>query len=557
MTRYAHHVSAKQTPQSEQARPDQVENSAGGFTFAVDKWKQLDRFLVLGAEGGSYYISERKLTKTNAKAVLSCIKDDGKRTVDRITEISVAGRAPKNDPAIFALALCVAEGDPDCKQLALAALDKVCRIGTHLFQFADSIEQLSGWGRALTRAVSNWYLGKEADKLAYQLVKYQGREGWTHRDIMRKAHMRGIEDASAAHKAIARWVVDREHMDAQREVTRKVGKAAQTNGGATTYGAVNAADLPAIIGAFEKALRLKEKSEMGELCKLIREQSLPRECVATEALQHPEVWEALLEKMPMTAMIRNLGKMTSIGILGTFSDGEKKVIETLGNKEALKKARVHPLAVLIAQRIYAKGAGMRGNLSWETNQRIVDALDGAFYDAFDVVEPTGKRHYIGLDVSGSMTCSMSNTPLTCREAAAALAMVTARVEKQSAIFGFCHEMTEIDITPKDRLDTVIDKTSHLPFGGTDCALPMIHALQKKIPVDAFMVLTDSETWAGAIHPHQALKQYRDQMGLPAKLVVVGMVANEFSIADPNDAGQLDVVGFDTSVPAILADFICE
>ena len=44
------------------------------------------------------------------------------------------------------------------------------------------------------------------------------------------------------------------------------------------------------------------------------------------------------------------------------------------------------------------------------------------------------------------------------------------------------------------------------------------------------------------------------MGIAAKLVVVGMVSNGFSIADPNDAGMLDAVGFDTATPAVIADF---
>jgi 60 kDa SS-A/Ro ribonucleoprotein len=68
------------------------------------------------------------------------------------------------------------------------------------------------------------------------------------------------------------------------------------------------------------------------------------------------------------------------------------------------------------------------------------------------------------------------------------------------------------------------------------------------------VYTDSETWAGDIHPRQALVEYRQKLGIGAKLVVIGMVSNEFSIADPNDAGMLDVVGFDTATPAIIADF---
>jgi 60 kDa SS-A/Ro ribonucleoprotein len=32
------------------------------------------------------------------------------------------------------------------------------------------------------------------------------------------------------------------------------------------------------------------------------------------------------------------------------------------------------------------------------------------------------------------------------------------------------------------------------------------------------------------------------------------VANKFSIADPDDAGMLDVVGFDAAAPAVIADF---
>ena len=53
---------------------------------------------------------------------------------------------------------------------------------------------------------------------------------------------------------------------------------------------------------------------------------------------------------------------------------------------------------------------------------------------------------------------------------------------------------------------------------------------------------------------QALDQYRQKMGIDARLIVVGMTANNFTIADPNDAGMLDVVGFDTAAPNIMASF---
>ena len=120
---------------------------------------------------------------------------------------------------------------------------------------------------------------------------------------------------------------------------------------------------------------------------------------------------------------------------------------------------------------------------------------------------------------------------------------------------FSSKMVPLRISPRQRLDDVIKTVSGLPFSATDCALPMVYALENRIPVDAFVVYTDSETWHGEIHPAQALQEYRQKTGIAAKLIVVGMASNGFSIADPRDGGMLDVVGFDTAVPNIMADFI--
>jgi 60 kDa SS-A/Ro ribonucleoprotein len=115
-------------------------------------------------------------------------------------------------------------------------------------------------------------------------------------------------------------------------------------------------------------------------------------------------------------------------------------------------------------------------------------------------------------------------------------------------------LKSLSISPRQRLDDVLKTVSNLPFGGTDCALPMLWAMKNKVEADVFVVYTDSETWAGKPHPAQALKQYRDKMGIAAQLIVVGMVANNFSIADPKDGGMLDIVGFDTATPQLISDF---
>jgi 60 kDa SS-A/Ro ribonucleoprotein len=531
MMKYAKLFSLRKTPQSEPIAGT-VANSAGGYVFPVDDWTRLDRFLVLGTETGSYYAGERKLTVENAEAVMRCIAADGVRTVTRIAELIEQGRAPKPAPAIFALALATALGDEPTKAAAFAALPRVARTGTQLFQFAETVQAMRGWGRGLRRAVARWYLARPVEQLAYQAVKYRQREGWTHRDLLRLAHPLTDEPAR---RDLFDWICR----------------------------ATAGENLPALVGG---AMALAKAGDPVEAARLIREYDLPREAVPTGLLNEAVVWQALLERMPMTALVRNLAKLTSVGVLKPFEPAVEALAETLRDAERIAKARLHPLAILLALRTYAEGRGDKGGLRWEPVPQVVDALNDAFYAAFRSVEPTGQRLLLALDVSGSMGVGrVAGSSLTPREASAALALVTARVEAKTHLVGFTAangrswesgtEMAPLNLSPAMRLDQAVKAVGNLPFGRTDCALPMLYALERGLKVDAFVVLTDSETWAGKVHPVQALRQYRERSGIAAKLVVVGMVSNGFSIADPSDAGMLDVVGFDAAAPAVIADFI--
>jgi len=537
----------------------QVRNSNSGYAWQVDDWTRLDRFLILGAEGGTYYIGERELVKQNHDALIRCIKADGVRAVNRIVEISDAGRAPKNDPAIFALALVVTHGDVPAKAHAFANLNKVCRIGTHLFHFAEYVNAMRGWGRGLRNAVGRWYVERGADDLAHQAVKYQQRDGWSHADLLRLAHPKA---PSVQHDAVFRWMLTGADALGEREVKRKV----RGENRVAKYAGVG--ELPKFIGAFE---RVKSTTNVIEVVKLIDEFDLPREAVPTQWLNEAAVWEALLERMPMTAMIRNLGKLTSLGLLKPFSDAKRLIIRKLRDETALKRARIHPLAVLVAQKIYAQGHGDKGSLKWSPVAAVVDALDEAFYATFQNVEPCGKPVLLALDVSGSMAASMiAGSCISAREASAAMALITAATEPEHEIIAFSAPgrgryggmhgggepgITRVDISPRMRLKEVIKRVEAIPMGGTDCALPMLWAARNKLDVSGFITYTDSETWAGNIHPAQALRQYRSEFVGDAKAVVVGMTSNGFTLADPNDRGMMDVVGFDTNVPAVIADFV--
>ncbi len=538
---YSQHYGPGKTPQIEKADPAQVENSAGGFSFAVTKWTRLDRFLILGAEGGSYYATEKKLVRENAKAVEECAAEDAARTVSAIVAVSDAGRAPKNDAAVFALALVACSKDPAARRLALAAVPKVCRIGTHLFQFARAIDSWRGWGRSLRRTVAAWYGAKTAEEFAREVTKYQQRDGWSHRDLLRLCHAK----LPVSHQATARWVV----AGAEGAGAREVKGSTKSGTKARSYAAV---ELSPYIQAFAE---LKTADEARTIA-LVLEHGFTHEMIDTRHKSSAAVWEALLSKMPMTAMIRNLGKMTEVGLIKPMSAASKLVAERLADAERLKKARVHPIQMLSALMVYQQGHGERGSLKWEAVPRVTEALDAGFYLSFGAVEPTGKRMLLALDVSASMTWgSIAGVPgLTPRTGSAAMAMVTARVESDWHVMGFSHELVKVPITPTQRLDDVVKAIERIPMGGTDCSLPMRWAQEKKVDVDCFSVYTDSETWAGPVHPHEALSEYRRKQVASAKLVVVGMVSSGFTIADPNDAGMLDVVGMDTATPNLIAAF---
>ncbi len=520
--RFTRHFAVKKTSQS---RPvpgkGQAANSAGGFVFEVDEWKLLDRFLTLGTEGGTYYISEQDLTMEQAQNALALVKSQGEKVVERVAQVSRSGRSPKADPGLFVLAMAASFGELETRRAAFAALPKVARTGTHLFQFVAECERLRGWGRAMRTAVGRWYNEADAGDVAYQAMKYQQRGGWGHRDLLRLAHPKPVDEA---HKVVYKWIVDGELIGPQPRIE-----------------------------AFE---RLKRTAEATEAARLVSEFDLPRECVPSQLLNSPEVWDALLANMPMTAMVRNLGNMSKVGLLTVGSDASKEVVRRLGDLKRLKAARVHPVALLMALKVYRQGHGLRGSGQWEAVPAVVDALDAAFYKAFETVEPSGKRFVLGIDVSSSMAWStVAGTPLTACEAATTMAMVTLAAEEEVSPMAFADEFRKVPLSKRMSLDDAMRHTQARNFGGTDCALPMLWAMKNKVKADAFVVYTDNETWFGETHPFQALQEYRQRTGIPAKLAVVGMCANRFTVADPSDPGMLDFVGFDAAVPQALREFV--
>ena len=514
--------------------------------------QQVLRFLILGS-GDTYYQAGASAASECCLAVLEmCSTEAGHaELLELIKSVSVHGRAPKQEPTLLALAAAIVHGPtPAAKSAALQAVELCARIPTHLFALLGHVTSMSraahnskGWGRGMRRTVGNWYTSKSGRELAMQVTKYKNREGWSHQDVLRMVHVgpETLKDDGArlamafAIKGPDAYAAECEKLTEASADPESVAAVVRLITGITAVGAVG------VTGA--------------EAARLIREHGLVREHLPTTLLDDAEVWKALLMSghgMPMEAMVRNLSKMTAIGLLGQRECADW-VVARLTNADAIRASRIHPMKLLMASRQYQRGHGDKGKLSWMPELRVVEALDAAFKLAFGNVEPTGKRMMLALDVSGSMGTAVPGTSISCRQASAAMALITCATEGSCSVVAFGAQLTPVAMKGDMTVSQAVS-VSDMDFGATDCALPMLHALENGIAVDCFVVYTDSETWFGSVHPQDALQQYRAATGICAKLAVVGMVSNRLTIADPSDPHTLNLAGFDTSTPEVLSMF---
>jgi len=328
-----------------------------------DEWARLDRFLMYGICNGQYVAGGHELRLDDLDVVGRCLAADRFRTLRRIVDASVSGLAPKNDPALFSLALAAKLGDDSTRRAAYAAVPEVCRDGVQLLRFVEHARRFGGWGRGMRSAVAAWFTARPALELARLLAPSPAIPGWTMRDVLRLAHPRA---PSAAHDRLFAWAV--------------TGK------------------LPSNAGA---------------------------------------------------------------------------------------------------DPVFAPILGGRA-------KSTAPAID----EAIRATPPVDKRMLLAFDVT--------------TDAARAVCDAIAAHEKRAVV--------------------------------TDPVSPITWAHELRVDVDVFAVYSDTGTWAGNVQPARALRAYRHARGIPAKLVVVGMTSRRFRFADPDDAGMLDVVGYDASTPPVIADF---
>jgi 60 kDa SS-A/Ro ribonucleoprotein len=575
-----------------------ISNSAGGVTYGISDEDLIDRILILGTSGNSYYSTAEKLTSDSIDSVKRMVAEGkGQMVVDHLRSVYNDGRAPKQDPTFFVLALLTQSDIP--LEVRKAALQIVTGLRTfsQLYSWVALKKQLGsgqkGFGRATRSALLELFKTKTGQQLVYQGTKYTSRkcgtESWSIADVISCGHIPSKVLPADSQVAIAYMV---KGLDAAQKVADTF---------VDTEHFARCSDVMQYLNAVEVVKKLECTSDTA--IQFIRQYHLPREVLSTHLLNDVNIWKSLLYTtnvstggqithrvtMPITALIRNLGVMSSRGI---FDDAmvTKAVVGYLTNQNALRNGRVHPVALLLAKLTYQSGHGLKGKLSWPVSAHIVQALEDGFYLAFGNIEGTGKRILHAVDCSGSMTAAACAVPhLTACQAVSTLVMEAVRREHKhhqaqlakgenstyvQDVMLFNNTGTYVTILPTDKLDETMKKVQANNFGSTDCAQPMIKALEKfkkskdDGKYDLFVVYTDNETWFGNVHPSEALDNYRSATGIDAKMVVVattptsnsiGFGGRSNSILDMSNTKNnsplaLNIVGFDLNAPTLIKNF---
>lgn len=561
------------------------------FVYKLSLKDYIMRILVLGSRQNKYDQRSKKLAADDQAYIEEQIQTGhGEEILKIVQEVYENSRAPKFDNTFLVLAILCRSTDQTIKTQSLQVIEKFRTI-SHLYSWKNfhtgilnplSGEKSKGFGRAVKRGINNWILAHREKplELAYQITKYQAREGWSFKNILQCTHVSTTTGDNRIFRK--KGIIINRKTPNPNDVT-------PTELDLVLRYAVNGIDamidlacgLPSnppvytYLRAVHFAKHCTEENKT-DLIDLIYEHKLTREQVPTWSLVDTKVLKALLinkEKtrvtMPMTALLRNLGNMTSHDV---YNDQTiiNLVCKHLVDPLTIKYSHIHPVSVMTAWFTYKKGTGNKGNNTWRPNTKIVEALEEMFYLSFKNIEPTGKRICFLIDCSGSMGSDSLCEGVTNAEAAALLAMIFARSETSDANHAFylftskndyygrgASGLTDVSdvIDAKAPLENVLNAVQRSDWGTTDISMGILEALKYKRKYDAFVVITDNDVNSG-IRPSDALIKYRKGLQMPhTKLAVVATQGTDYTIADPRDPLMLDLCGFDSHGPKILQDFI--
>jgi 60 kDa SS-A/Ro ribonucleoprotein len=502
---------------------EMIQGRSGGYMFKAQLWQTLRRCLLIGTAQSTYYAGKNALTNDFVNTLEKAIAENPAHVASEIVYAS-DGRAINNSAPIFALVLLSMGETPEAKKAFQEIFPQVVRTGSHFYEWLNYTKSVRGFGKIVREAGQSWLARENVKELAYQLLKYQQRQGFSHRDALRLFH---VKPPTKEHNQLFQWV-----LNGWEKLPQQIPSEALAQ-----------------IWWYEWLKRNPDKTHHA-----ISKGRLTHEMAAPVGKMDKQAWQLLFQDMPIGALLRNLGSLTEIGILqANAKKNLARVEKVLNSREHLRKGRIHPIDVLKALKTYQSGGQLgKSKKTWIPVPQIIDILEKALELSFDALPPTGKVFLHAVDVSGSMSCyTVDSIGLSCCEIATTMALATAKAEKHYAIRGFSTVFSDLGISAKDSFRDAIAKASNQNFGGTDASVAYDWMIKHKFYADVVCFWTDCESWAGRRHPSQALAEYRRLVNPNVKAVYVTLAPYQISLVDPQDPLSWDMAGFDPGAPRLI------
>lgn len=486
-------------------------NHEGFPTFKRSNHEAYLQVLLTNTLSGTFYASEEKLLGES---------------------LALHAEMSQSDPQFAARALVYARNEGLMRLQPIVGLAYLAKADHALFHqifnrviqtpgdLTDFVEIIrgdvtpGGMGRSVKRAVNGW-LNKMSE---YHAIKYgAGGQGYSLRDILRVSHPKPTNETQ---DMIFLWLTDHDK-----------------------WQAADKAMLTPQITAFEAIKRLDLSNGQESARAMIAEGKLPYEVVTGVMKPDVETWAALMSQMPYMALMRHLNTLQRAGVLKIEANAHY-VASRLVDVNAVRKAKVLPFRLFMAYQMFK---------AEDPNERVIsEALAQAMDVTFENLPNLGGRVCIAPDVSGSMSGRMNaQSQTTYIQIAGVFAGALVKKAGNAVILPFNHQVVDVQLNGRDSIMTNAEKVAKLCGGGTAISAPISELLAKKIKVDTFIGITDSEEWARDQYGgHGFLKvwnEYKDKVAPTAKAFLVTIAPYRHAVA-PQDAPDIHYIyGWSDSV----------
>ncbi|BFZ12316.1 hypothetical protein BsWGS_15355 [Bradybaena similaris] len=524
--------------------------------MALNATNDLDfvtRFVCTGSEEGCHNVLPKQDYLDKIPSLHSLLsKETGPGVIERLRTIFDKKSFVTKDPLLFALATIVRkmpvavghDGDRVRQAAYDLALDAI-KTPMDLFTFVSfdkvvSDKARTGWGRGMKRIVKRWYESKAKVplKLARATTRCKSGHGWTHRDLIRQAHICPDKMSKGAAVVLNYLAQGRKYLEnfknnnEEEEVQKVVDylKGVEQLTGSTV-----------------------EDKEL--IRNLIERHKLIDRQIPSHLFQVKETFEGLLGHMKLADIFRRIPKMASLAMLDHAAPEVTKVMKYITDFNKIKKQNVPPIVIYVALRRYETNKAKK----WVKNHNLVKALHIAFNASLQCLPTIGTRTLLAIHIDSRFTrhrvagANYFTPVMPC----ALMAKFLTQSKKNVQVVYFHQKVTELKIRPKMPvvlIEKIIKRTKEAENGQFNLSLPLMWAAVGRKQFDNILIMSDKKT---VILPQlffNALNQYRTDMHLPnAKLAFIGL-SDHTVTGNKLDLNMLKVSGFNERVPGLIYSF---